>query len=159
LRVRVWVVQDPSQKSTSCTTDSLIRSRYNPSLAKWTSYIHRADHGLQPQPELFATGWEDRRVVALSSVGNRSGERHFPLEGSRQPSHVDNRSIPEVCPSPPDERYEWSGTPIPLLPLYEAGYTSIGCEPCTTVPFDPENPRSGRWQGEKLECGIHIQAK
>ena len=48
---------------------------------------------------------------------------------------------------------------IPLLPLYEAGYTSIGCEPCTAIPFDPENPRSGRWQGQKLECGIHIQAK
>jgi phosphoadenosine phosphosulfate reductase len=48
---------------------------------------------------------------------------------------------------------------IPLLPLYELGYTSIGCEPCTVVPFDPENPRSGRWQGQKLECGIHIQAK
>jgi phosphoadenosine phosphosulfate reductase len=48
---------------------------------------------------------------------------------------------------------------IPLLPLYEAGYTSIGCEPCTTPPLDPDNPRSGRWQGQKLECGIHIQAK
>ena len=48
---------------------------------------------------------------------------------------------------------------IRLLPLYELGYTSIGCEPCTSVPFDPDNPRSGRWQGEKLECGIHIQAK
>lgn len=48
---------------------------------------------------------------------------------------------------------------IPLLPLYELGYTSIGCEPCTTLPFDPDNPRSGRWQGQKLECGIHIQAK
>jgi len=48
---------------------------------------------------------------------------------------------------------------IPLLPLYEVGYTSIGCEPCTTPPLDPNNPRSGRWQGEKLECGIHIQAK
>jgi phosphoadenosine phosphosulfate reductase len=48
---------------------------------------------------------------------------------------------------------------IPLLPLYEAGYTSIGCEPCTTPPPDPDNPRSGRWQGQKLECGIHIQAK
>ena len=48
---------------------------------------------------------------------------------------------------------------IPLLPLYELGYSSIGCEPCTTVPFDPDNPRSGRWQGQKLECGIHIQAK
>jgi phosphoadenosine phosphosulfate reductase len=47
---------------------------------------------------------------------------------------------------------------IPLLPLYDAGYTSIGCEPCTSLPFDPDNPRSGRWQGQKLECGIHIQA-
>jgi phosphoadenosine phosphosulfate reductase len=46
---------------------------------------------------------------------------------------------------------------IPLLPLYELGYTSIGCEPCTTLPLDPANERSGRWQGEKLECGIHIQ--
>ena len=48
---------------------------------------------------------------------------------------------------------------IPLLSLYDAGYTSIGCEPCTSLPFDPDNPRSGRWQGQKLECGIHIQAK
>jgi phosphoadenosine phosphosulfate reductase len=46
---------------------------------------------------------------------------------------------------------------IPLLPLYARGYTSIGCEPCTSVPPDPSNPRSGRWQGEKLECGIHLQ--
>lgn len=48
---------------------------------------------------------------------------------------------------------------IRLLPLYDEGYTSIGCEPCTTPPLDPNNPRSGRWQGQKLECGIHIQAK
>jgi phosphoadenosine phosphosulfate reductase len=48
---------------------------------------------------------------------------------------------------------------IRLLPLYDLGYTSIGCEPCTTLPGDPNNPRSGRWQGQKLECGIHIQAK
>jgi len=46
---------------------------------------------------------------------------------------------------------------IPLLSLYAVGYTSIGCEPCTSLPLDPSNPRSGRWQGQKLECGIHIQ--
>ncbi|MEO8257033.1 MAG: phosphoadenylyl-sulfate reductase [Acidobacteriota bacterium] len=46
---------------------------------------------------------------------------------------------------------------IPLLPLYDLGYTSIGCEPCTTLPLDPSDPRSGRWQGQKLECGIHIE--
>ena len=48
---------------------------------------------------------------------------------------------------------------IKLNPLYELGYTSIGCEPCTTLPPDPNDPRSGRWQGQKLECGIHIEAK
>ena len=46
---------------------------------------------------------------------------------------------------------------IPLLPLYDLGYTSVGCEPCTSLPLDPSNPRSGRWQGQKLECGIHIE--
>ena len=46
---------------------------------------------------------------------------------------------------------------IPLLPLYAQGYTSIGCEPCTSLPLDPANERSGRWAGQKLECGIHIQ--
>jgi len=48
---------------------------------------------------------------------------------------------------------------IPLLPLYEQGYTSIGCEPCTSLPFDSNDPRSGRWSGRKLECGIHLQAQ
>jgi phosphoadenosine phosphosulfate reductase len=46
---------------------------------------------------------------------------------------------------------------IPLLPLYDKGYSSIGCEPCTSLPLDPNDPRSGRWSGRKTECGIHIQ--
>lgn len=45
---------------------------------------------------------------------------------------------------------------IPHLSLYDQGYTSIGCAPCTQKPLDPENLRSGRWAGGgKLECGIH----
>jgi phosphoadenosine phosphosulfate reductase len=46
---------------------------------------------------------------------------------------------------------------IPLIHLYDKGYTSIGCEPCTSLPIDPNDPRSGRWGGQKQECGIHIQ--
>jgi phosphoadenosine phosphosulfate reductase len=46
---------------------------------------------------------------------------------------------------------------IPLLSLYDKGYSSIGCEPCTNLPLDPNDPRSGRWGGQKQECGIHIQ--
>jgi phosphoadenosine phosphosulfate reductase len=45
---------------------------------------------------------------------------------------------------------------LPMHPLWEKGYTSIGCEPCTAVPGDPSDPRSGRWRGKnKTECGIH----
>jgi phosphoadenosine phosphosulfate reductase len=47
---------------------------------------------------------------------------------------------------------------IPLLPLYERGFSSIGCEPCTSLPLDANDPRSGRWAGHKVECGIHIEA-
>ena len=48
---------------------------------------------------------------------------------------------------------------IPLLSLYDRGYSSIGCEPCTSLPLDPNDPRSGRWGGQKQECGIHLQAQ
>jgi phosphoadenosine phosphosulfate reductase len=44
---------------------------------------------------------------------------------------------------------------LSYLPQYDHGYASIGCEPCTAIPDDPTNPRSGRWSGKKLECGIH----
>jgi phosphoadenosine phosphosulfate reductase len=44
---------------------------------------------------------------------------------------------------------------IPRLELYDRGYTSIGCEPCTAIPEAGADARSGRWGGKKLECGIH----
>jgi phosphoadenosine phosphosulfate reductase len=44
---------------------------------------------------------------------------------------------------------------IEILPLYHLGYPSIGCEPCTSLPLAGGDPRSGRWAGQKLECGIH----
>ncbi len=47
---------------------------------------------------------------------------------------------------------------VPVLPLYDRGYTSIGCEPCTSLPASSDDLRSGRWGGHKLECGIHIGA-
>jgi phosphoadenosine phosphosulfate reductase len=45
---------------------------------------------------------------------------------------------------------------LPLNPLFELGYTSIGCEPCTAPPLTADDERSGRWAGiDKRECGIH----
>jgi phosphoadenosine phosphosulfate reductase len=52
--------------------------------------------------------------------------------------------------------WEYTGAHgLSYLPQYDQGYLSIGCQPCTTIPEDPQNPRSGRWSGRKLECGIH----
>jgi phosphoadenosine phosphosulfate reductase len=46
---------------------------------------------------------------------------------------------------------------VPVNPLLRRGYTSIGCMPCTALPTDPDDPRSGRWAGrDKTECGLHI---
>jgi phosphoadenosine phosphosulfate reductase len=48
---------------------------------------------------------------------------------------------------------------IEFLPLYDAGYRSIGCEPCTSIPAAGADARTGRWGGAKLECGIHTASK
>lgn len=46
---------------------------------------------------------------------------------------------------------------LPDHPLYDQGYKSIGCAPCTSAVAEGEDPRSGRWRGlNKTECGIHF---
>jgi phosphoadenosine phosphosulfate reductase len=45
---------------------------------------------------------------------------------------------------------------IPVNPLFELGYGSIGCAPCTRPVAPGEDARAGRWAGRnKIECGIH----
>lgn len=45
---------------------------------------------------------------------------------------------------------------IPFHPLFNKGYTSIGCWPCTRPVFENEDERAGRWAGKsKSECGMH----
>jgi phosphoadenosine phosphosulfate reductase len=44
-------------------------------------------------------------------------------------------------------------------PLYAAGYTSIGCDPCTRAVEPGESERAGRWWWEYdavKECGLHF---
>ena len=45
---------------------------------------------------------------------------------------------------------------LPHNPLYDLGYSSIGCAPCTRMRLPGEPERAGRWAGKpKWECGIH----
>jgi thioredoxin-dependent adenylylsulfate APS reductase len=49
---------------------------------------------------------------------------------------------------------------LPVNPLYEQGYTSIGCAPCTRPTRPGEDERAGRWWWEAdqdRECGLHTR--
>ena len=81
-------------------------------------------------------------------------EAFFALPGGKQVLKL----APLAAWTTRDVWYACEQLSIPLLPLYERGYSSIGCEPCTSLPLDPNDPRSGRWAGRKVECGIHIEA-
>lgn len=47
---------------------------------------------------------------------------------------------------------------VPSSNLYQNGFRSIGCQPCTRAVKPDEDVRSGRWwweDPEKKECGLH----
>ncbi len=47
---------------------------------------------------------------------------------------------------------------LPRHPLYEKGYRSVGCAPCTIAIGVADEERAGRWAGRgKVECGLHTE--
>ena len=99
--------------------------------------------------------------VWLTGLRREQAKSRAALEESAQFTLPGGKHVLKLAPlaawTTRDVWYACEELAIPLLPLYEQGYTSIGCEPCTTLPLDPNDPRSGRWAGQKVECGIHIQ--
>jgi phosphoadenosine phosphosulfate reductase len=51
---------------------------------------------------------------------------------------------------------------VPYNGLYDQGYRSIGCAPCTRPVLPQEDARAGRWWWEHAghtECGLHMKMK
>jgi phosphoadenosine phosphosulfate reductase len=47
---------------------------------------------------------------------------------------------------------------LPAHPLFQRGYRSIGCAPCTIAIGVNDDERAGRWSGRnKVECGLHTE--
>jgi phosphoadenosine phosphosulfate reductase len=63
--------------------------------------------------------------------------------------------------------YDWSEAAVwgyvkkndvPYNRLYDEGFKSIGCAPCTRAIKEGEDVRAGRWwweEPEHKECGLH----
>jgi phosphoadenosine phosphosulfate reductase len=116
--------------------------------------------GLRKVKPLFAA--LDRYKLWFTGLRREQAKSRATLQSVENFELPTSRTIRKVSPL-----VEWSTKDvwdyarkhdIPLLPLYDRGYSSIGCEPCTSLPLDPNDPRSGRWGGQKQECGIHLQS-
>ncbi|HLH06314.1 MAG TPA: phosphoadenylyl-sulfate reductase [Terriglobales bacterium] len=98
-----------------------------------------------------------------------TGLRREQSPTRRNLKQVENHRLPsgtELLKVSPLAAWDWKqvwrytvDNEIDYLPLYDRGYLSIGCEPCTKIPHAGADPRSGRWGGAKLECGIHTFSK
>lgn len=101
--------------------------------------------------DLWFTGV--RRDQASSRAGTRLVERKLLPAG-----HVVEKVNPLARWSEQDVDDYHRLHRIPRHPLSAHGYRSIGCAPCT-VPSGAADPRAGRWDGRKLECGLHTLAR
>jgi phosphoadenosine phosphosulfate reductase len=115
--------------------------------------------GLRKVKPLF-TALERYRVwfTGLRREQARSRAALQPIEDFALPAGRTIRKINSLAEWTAKDVWDYARQhDIPLLSLYDKGYSSIGCEPCTSLPVDPNDPRSGRWGGQRQECGIHLQ--
>jgi phosphoadenosine phosphosulfate reductase len=75
---------------------------------------------------------------------------------------VDERNLFKLSPL-----FDWtreavqcfaSANRVPINPLHDQGFVSIGCAPCTRAIAPSEPERAGRWwweQNDDKECGLH----
>ena len=90
-----------------------------------------------------------RREQAKTRADARILERH----------EVDGRALIKINPLVHwTKKQVWDyilGHEVPYNPLYDQGYASIGCWPCTRRVQAGEDERAGRWSGfNKTECEI-----
>ena len=97
--------------------------------AAWMTGLKRADS--EARRTIPVVGWDDRQgVVKVNPMATWSDDDVA--------AYIDRHGLP-------------------VHPLAEAGYRSIGCAPTTRPVLPDEAARAGRWSGtEKTECGLHL---
>ncbi|MFQ5909220.1 MAG: phosphoadenylyl-sulfate reductase [Thermoplasmata archaeon] len=95
-------------------------------------------------------------------VGLRRDETEFrqdlePFEIVERPDGLPMTRIAPIHDWTETEVWDYIKTnDVPYHPLYDSGYRSMGCMPCSKAGMRGRFERAGRWDGsDKEECGIH----
>ena len=145
---------------------------YRPEAKAVTEYItvHGRD-GFYESVDLRKRCCDIRKVAPLKRA--LAGRKAW-LTGMRREQSVTRAELPEQAFDPVygmekfnpladwSEEEVWaylSAHEVPYNALYEQGYRSIGCAPCSRPVVAGEEVRAGRWwweQPESKECGLHV---
>jgi len=102
--------------------------------------------------------------VAAWGTGLRRSQATTRANTPKVSLDENNGGIVKVCPLADwswDDVWQYIRTHnVPHHLLYDQGYASIGCAPCTRPTQEGEDARSGRWWWEEAtthkECGLHL---
>ncbi|WP_176083822.1 phosphoadenylyl-sulfate reductase [Martelella sp. HB161492] len=146
--------------------------RFRPDPAAVTDYVSRyGRNGFYDSVEARHACCQIRKLVPLARALQGAG---FWVTGLRRSQSGNRASTPfaeydaernliKINPladwSIEDVKTYVADNAVPVNPLHERGYPSIGCEPCTRAIKPGEPERAGRWWWEndaKRECGLHV---
>ncbi len=145
-------------------TVELVRRRYGLNLRVMTALPH-AQELWKVDPEnccsAVKSGQLDRALFGKQAWMSGLRRAEAPTRANAPIVHRDPRGLVKVNPIANWSDLDVSGYvadhDVPVNPLVERGYPSIGCWPCTSAVAPGEDPRSGRWAGrDKTECGMHL---
>jgi phosphoadenosine phosphosulfate reductase len=144
-------------------TVELVRRRYGLNLRVMTA-LPQSEELWRVDPEnccsAVKTGQLDRALLGKQAWMSGLRRVEAPTRAQTPVVHRDLRGLIKVNPiatwTDLDVASYITDHDVPVNPLVDQGYLSIGCWPCTQPVEDGAGPRSGRWAGlEKTECGLH----
>jgi phosphoadenosine phosphosulfate reductase len=145
-------------------TVEVVRRRYGLNLRVMTA-LPQEEELWKVDPEnccsAIKTGQLDRALYGKQAWMSGLRRVEAPSRATAPVLHRDIRGLVKINPianwSDLDVASYIKDHGVPLNPLVERGYPSIGCWPCTKPVEDGDDSRSGRWAGlEKTECGLHL---
>lgn len=179
LPIGIFVLDTGRLHSDTLVLLDRIRKLYGIDVAVYAPDAHAvADYVRAYGRDAFYQGVELRKrccaVRKVEPLGRALAGKRAWITGQRREHSADRAWLPEreddavhgIAKFNPlaqwSEQQVWQyirDNRVPYNRLYDQGYRSIGCAPCTRPVRPDEDPRAGRWWweiAEVKECGLHV---